>query len=259
VSAHSQIIRNISTTDLARRRTSQFFWAELFMGTLCSIASNVTHAVLRAGPSGQSVWIAAAVALVPPVVLLSSTHSASLLLRIRGTGTIYWCSLAMTVGLAGCAFALSFSALQDLAASTGAVRPELAWLWPLAVDLSIAHATFCLLAVPGDVEAARTPVWLPEQRARTAPIPWVRADEPDQTAPTDAEPELDLGDHDFAAIAEALVAEGRSRQDPRTIAEILTLHEAREMPAAIASQLGLSRSVVNRVISASRDVLPTAV
>lgn len=45
-----------------------------------------------------------------------------------------------------CAFVLSFDALRDLAIRSG-IRAELAWLWPLAVDVTIAQATIALLAL----------------------------------------------------------------------------------------------------------------
>ena len=51
----------------------------------------------------------------------------------------------MTVLLAGGAFALSFDALRALAVTAG-IRSDLAWIWPLIIDLSIAQATLALLA-----------------------------------------------------------------------------------------------------------------
>ena len=83
----------------------RFFWTVLILATLASIGGNVTHALLKAN-SGPLVAVAAAVAMVPPIVLLAATHSVGLLVRTRSTGPIYWAALAMTVGLAGCAFAL---------------------------------------------------------------------------------------------------------------------------------------------------------
>jgi hypothetical protein len=56
--------------------------------------------------------IAATAAVVPPAVLLASTHGVALLVRTRTHGATYWCALVMAVMLAICAFVLSFGALR---------------------------------------------------------------------------------------------------------------------------------------------------
>jgi hypothetical protein len=109
-----------------------------------SVAGNVAHAVLTA-PSGR-LGLAAAAAVVPPAVLLGATHSVALLVRTRRVGFSYWCALAMTVALAGCAFVLSFDALRELATALGMPRDR-AWLWPVAIDVSIANSTVSLLSL----------------------------------------------------------------------------------------------------------------
>jgi len=92
-------------------------------------------------------WVlAAAAALVPPAVLLGSTHSVAVLVRAHRVGLHYWCALAMTFVLAGCAFVLSFDALRELAVALG-MPPGRAWLWPLAIDVSIANSTLALLSL----------------------------------------------------------------------------------------------------------------
>src|ERR1700737_3848699 len=123
---------------------SRFFWLWLFTATSMSVAGNVTHAIINA-PSG-AVALAAAAAVVPPAVLLGSTHSVAVLVKTRRLGARYWCALLMTVALAGCAFVLSFDALRDLAVSLG-FHPDTAWLWPVAIDVSIAQSTLALLTL----------------------------------------------------------------------------------------------------------------
>jgi hypothetical protein len=127
------------------RGAARFFWAVLILATTASIAGNVTHAILKIG-GGPLVWVAAAVAMVPPIVLLAATHSVGLLVRTRSAGPIYAAAVVVTVGLSGCAFALSFDALWELAIRAG-VRRGIAWLWPLSVDMSIAQATIALLSL----------------------------------------------------------------------------------------------------------------
>jgi hypothetical protein len=131
----------------------RFFWVWLILATGVSVAGNVAHAVLSA--PGATVRLAAAAAVVPPAVLLGSTHSVALLVKTRRVGFSYWCALAMTVALAGCAFVLSFDALRELAVALG-MRPDRAWLWPVAIDVSIANSTLSLLSLSSPrVPAAR--------------------------------------------------------------------------------------------------------
>jgi hypothetical protein len=68
-----------SSTRLGERR---YFWALLIGAATTSVAGNALHAVV---PSNQplSPWIAAIIATIPPVFLLLSTHSLTLLIRRR--------------------------------------------------------------------------------------------------------------------------------------------------------------------------------
>ncbi len=130
--------------DAPTRGAVRFFWVWLLVATGVSVAGNVAHAVLTA-PMG-TVRLAAAAAVVPPAVLLGSTHSVALLVRAHRVGLHYWCALAMTFALAGCAFVLSFDALRDLAVALG-MPADRAWLWPVAIDVSIANSTLALLSL----------------------------------------------------------------------------------------------------------------
>jgi hypothetical protein len=153
----------------------RFCWVWLVVATSVSVAGNVAHAVLTA-PMG-TVRLAAAAAVVPPAVLLGSTHSVALLVRTHRVGPQYWCALAMTFALAGCAFVLSFDALRDLAVALG-IPPDRAWLWPVAIDVSIANSTLALLSLaprragPDGADhcddAGRHPPAKPAQRSATS-------------------------------------------------------------------------------------------
>jgi len=138
------MVADSAVNDATTRAAVRFFWVWLIGATSVSVAGNVAHAVLTA-PSA-TVQLAAAAAVVPPAVLLGSTHSLSLLVRTRRVGFNYWCALAMTATLAGCAFVLSFDALRDLAVTLG-MLPRRAWLWPVAIDVSIANSTLSLLSL----------------------------------------------------------------------------------------------------------------
>lgn len=256
------------------RRATRFYWIELAFATLASIASNVTHAVLNAGGHEPLVvLVSAAVAIVPPIVLLASTHSLALLVKISGTGAGYWVALffalMMTISLAGCAFTLSFNALKGLAASYGVIR-GLAWLWPLAIDLSIAHATLSLLVVkPKAAVATDTLRGLLRAPSVSEPPPHhggegeLQIQGPSHNGHrVDDEDDLErltgLSGYDWSSVAETLVREGRSQQDPDVVAQIISLHQNGMKPFAIAQKLRVHRSTVNRVIDATREVLQDA-
>lgn len=138
------MVADAAASDATTRRAVRFFWVWLILATSVSVGGNVAHAVLTAPTA--TLRLAAAAAVVPPAVLLGSTHSVSLLVRTRRVGFTYWCALAMTIALAVCAFVLSFDALRDLAVTLG-MLPDRAWLWPVAIDVSIANSTLSLLSL----------------------------------------------------------------------------------------------------------------
>lgn len=123
---------------------ARFFWGWLIAASAASVAGNVTHAILSAPPSPV---IAAFAAIVPPAVQIGATHGVGVLVRSNASGVAYRAALAMTVALAVSAFILSFGALRDLAERWAGYPPAVAWLWPIAVDLSVALSTVALLAL----------------------------------------------------------------------------------------------------------------
>ena len=181
-------------TTTEARGAVRFFWTWLFLATSVSVAGNVAHAVLTAPPG--TVRLAAAAAVVPPAVLLGATHSVALLVKTRRVGFIYWCALAMTFALAGCAFILSFDALRDLAVMLGMPLSR-AWLWPVSIDVSIANSTLSLLSlspprsVPAAVAQTEPFEQAAERLAATSPAPpgpAVAAPSPRESAPRDPQP-----------------------------------------------------------------------
>jgi hypothetical protein len=83
----------------------------------------------------------------------------------------------MTVALAGCAFVLSFDALTALATSLG-MTADRAWLWPCAIDLSIAQSTLALLSLTAPNRARDgAPAGVVERSTDFAPAPFSPAPE----------------------------------------------------------------------------------
>ena len=276
------ITRGSSDTGAVRGRRSAagFFWVWLIIATSMSITGNVAHAVVHAAVG--TVGLAAGAALVPPVVLLASTHSMAVLVRIRASGYTYWCALMMTVALAACAFVLSFDALRSLAIMLG-LPPAIAWLWPCAIDVAIAQATLCLLslswraAVAGVNDVAAKPL-SPQvapkngqpQTAAVRPNPQGRPSEPgsrrggasvrapagenSESAPGAMGP-VDTADIErWQQVAESIVRDGVTSKHPRLVAAILAQREAGVPPSTIGRHHNVHHTTVGRILSAAETL-----
>jgi hypothetical protein len=129
--------------DGATRSARRFYWIWLVFATSVSVLGNIAHALLVAPDAVR--LLAAVASAVPPAFVVGSTHSVALSLRMRQFALIYVLGLLMTIGVAACAFVLSFDALHALAVMLG-LPSGTAWLFPIAIDVSIAQATFGLLS-----------------------------------------------------------------------------------------------------------------
>lgn len=221
-----------------QRAATRFFWTVLFLATGVSIAGNAIHATLNT--TSVPAALAAAVATVPPLVLLASTEGVSMLVRAhRSSSAAYWCALAMTALLAVCAFVLSFDALQDLATRAG-IRAELAWLWPIAVDASIAQCTVALLSLSRDrapaelVSVSEDPFLYNEFHDNEDGLNLVAGVEPDDV---------------LRRVAKEIIEDGSTKQSPEVIAEILQRSNSGQRPSQVAQGMKLHHSTVNRVLN----------
>jgi len=253
--------------EVDHRGAVRFFWVWLVVATCMSLAGNVTHAVLDA-PRG-TVVPAAAAALVAPSVLLGSTHSVALLVKTRRVGLTYWCALAMTLTLAGCAFVLSFDALRDLAITLG-MPGDRAWLWPVAIDVSIAQSTLALLSLTSTptAPASETPVRerdLAPAASASAPQPGRNGGIPHRGRPAGAtgrrETSLAVTTSVPATagrwlpVAERLVRSGVTSKEPRVVAEILAEHAAGTPPSTIGRRLEIHHSTVSRILAGAENLV----
>jgi hypothetical protein len=130
-----------------RSAATRFFWWWLIGSAATSMLGNIAHALLNA--RWEQWWLAALAALaalIPPSGAMMATHAVAMLVRIRVGGLVFWIALLGTLGLAGCAFKVSFDALSSLARTVGMARDD-AFLWPISIDLAIAISTLCLLAM----------------------------------------------------------------------------------------------------------------
>jgi hypothetical protein len=237
-----------------------------------SVSGNVAHAVIVAPRS--ALILAAGAALVPPIVLLASTHSVALLVRTRAGGFTYWCALLMTLALASCAFVLSFDALRSLAVALG-LPSAIAWLWPCAIDVAIAQATLCLLSLNrrtavevAVVEDAASQSRRRRQRpAADRSADDVRRGRDGATGECLRMPESSLatganvsrsGDPGvvmrWTPIAETLVRQGVTTKDTALVATILAQREAGIPPSTIGRAHKVHHTTVGRILSAADEL-----
>lgn len=242
----------LSGSELAlRRRAVRFFWVVLIASSGASIVGNALHAVVHA--SSVSPVLAAAVATAPPLVLLGSTEGLSLLVKVRRRPTLtYWAALAMTLLLASAAFRLSFDALRDLAVLCG-IRPSLAWLWPLVVDVTITQATVSLLALSRQEPQADSASSLDQVEVDEADD-----DEGSVVAMVAPQRELATGrgqaarEFDHRAV-HAVIASNRTKQPPEVVRAILELHANGKKTNDISAEVQLHHTTVSRIIATAMD------
>ncbi|QFG09464.1 membrane protein [Mycobacterium phage Yuna] len=254
-----------------RGAAQRFFWGWLAAGTGASVLGNVAHAMLDTG-AGSTV-VAAALAVVPPVVLLGATHGVHALVQSRIVGAAYRAALAITVAVALAAFVLSFAALRELAVVWGGISPLIAWLVPVVIDLSITGSTIALLALSGAqrdevLDGDAQPVQQPVQpqapvhvEVRTDVHTVAQAADLHVSEPADLQPgavsvasliarEAATSDAlaEHLPTAEAILAAGVTRIDRVKVAEVLTDHAEGVKPSMIARNRSVGYSTVVRIL-----------
>ncbi|MGA4791291.1 DUF2637 domain-containing protein [Nocardia sp. AB354] len=237
-------------------RVHAFFWCVLVASATVSVTGNAVHAVLHAPVPP----IAGAVAVVPPIALLTAVHGVTVLQRkqVRST-TAHRLAVVLTVLIAAGAFWLSFTALRSLAELAGIPHNQ-AWLWPLIIEGSMTQATVALISItqPPHGTSATT-----EDVASAGPTTV-----PD-TPPESSRPPADnntvrtteatiSGATTWSEIAAEICARDPARRrDPDAVAHILALHYAEGLSASeIAERTHRSRSTVSRIVSRAKALDP---
>ncbi|MCW2653069.1 MAG: hypothetical protein JWR32_4045 [Mycobacterium sp.] len=255
-------------TDLrvtGERGAAKFFWAVLISATCASVAGNVTHAVINV--PARAAFVAAAVALVPPAVLLGATHSVAVLVRTRASaGFSYWCALAMTLALAFGAFVLSFDALRALAITAG-IAPGRAWLWPLVIDMSIAQSTIALLSLTvRHRRSGRTGVATSDSAkppavggARMGPQPRravfaAVADAAERLPSATPPPPHRAAAGDWLSFADLLISHGVTSIERDKVAKVLAESAAKTPPTTIGRRWDVHHSTVKRIQAAAKEL-----
>ncbi|MGW4352264.1 DUF2637 domain-containing protein [Nocardia sp. NPDC004582] len=247
-------------------RAHVYFWCELATAAAISITGNAIHAALRA----QALpLLAAAVAIVPPIELLAAVHAVTILLRAHAhTRLIHTLAILMTVLIAVAAFSLSFTALRDLAGTTGIPATQ-AWLWPLIIEGSMTQATVAILALarspqpptrttsalhtasaPGTLSIPESHNGADANVVRTRP-----GSELDRRIATSEVPYAPHGScprvGGWAEVAAAICdRDPARRRDPAEVAIVLSKHfDQGQTPTQISHEIRRSRSTISRIIS----------
>lgn len=271
-----------TTVNPDARKAQRFFWCWLIAATAASITGNVSHALLATstGNSTANPIVAAALAVVPPVVQVGATHGVHVLVNARITGAAYRTALAITVALVVFAFVLSFEALRELAIVYAGMNPATAWLWPLVIDLSITGSTVSLLALTrahrnATMNAAaeeqhapthlETPYEIPSDTAEAgnpAPTPVPALAAITTSSPTPETPAALAATERVASTtpepeeawagelrnAEHIVNEGFTRIGRTKVAQVLHAHREGTPPGTIARKLNVGYRTVVRIL-----------
>jgi hypothetical protein len=240
----------------ALRGASRFYWAWLVFATGMSILGNVTHALLVAPDDLR--LLAAIASVVPPTFVLGSTHSVAVGLTLRRYALAYMLGLVMTIGVAACAFVLSFDALRGLAVMLGWPSGT-AWLFPIVIDVSIAQATFGLLSLSSFQAKRVSPASAADaighgtrpRRATSTATPGATTGNPvARTAPKPAD--LDPLVARWERTAHELIRNGTTSKDPQIVAAILAEHAIGIPPSTISRRRNVHHSTVGRILQAAQ-------
>lgn len=237
-----------------RSQARQFFWGWLLFAMAVSIGGNVIHAWMSAPVDRR--FLAAIAAAVPPAVLLGSTHSVALLIRTRRRdyrlvdAIVLGVGMLLTVGVAVCAFTMSFFSLRDLMLMLG-VLGSVAWLWPVAVDLSLICSSLGLLSLT-EPEAGAAESSAPSTPAAAAVEAAVTNNGPSAPA------ERRLWWESIAAVVREEVSDYRKVADlsPGKLGEILQrMYDENESGRSITDSTGLHHREVKAIKESADGVL----
>jgi hypothetical protein len=224
----------------------------LTVSAVVSVAGNAAHAIMHAHTAPA---VAAVVAVVPPIALLTAVHGVTILLRAPSPGrATHRAATLMTMLIAAAAFWLSFTALRSLAELAG-IPHQQTWLWPLIIEGSMTQATTALIALsrphPGP-RAAYGTASTENMNLQSPTDDDIRPPDPIPEAVTlTTEPvHTRSGDHQWAEIATIICARDPARRrDPADIIQILTWHHDDGLtPTEIARRSTRSRSTISRIL-----------
>lgn len=214
------------------------YTAVLVLVAMLSVVGNVVYGLTAAPTTDTALspgWAGVAHA-VPPIILLAITEVLALgTAKLGGRGRAW--TLGGVVVIAIAAFALSFDALYEVAVMAR-VRPELAWLVPVMLDVAIVVCTVMVLTAGRQIaadaaEAATLEVANQEARGGNAATLEVATHADHAGATVDRTPTV--GDHRVVTQDATAVATQRSVGDQpvvtQDVAEVVTQTPVGDHPA----------------------------
>lgn len=273
------------------RQDRRFLWLWLTAATVCSVAGNVGHALVEAltratAPAGAVpvtppltadplFWGSVGWAVVPPILLMLAVHGLPTLARMLGTEDTDTLLKGVVWGVVTAAFGWSAYGIFTFTVAVG-VPAAVAWVAPLAIDLSVFGATRGLvktapLAARLKVHESTTLAHEPESTEPMTPAVTVRDPKPTESVtrahepkPTVREPKpvtprvvQDREPMDYRAAARQLVESGKTTLTAETIVKLMTLRDEVGMTAAVAAT-GVNLSTAKRTAKNVRELATAA-
>lgn len=252
------------------RSDRRFLWLWLTVATTLSVAGNVGHAWLTVPPGTQQ-GMAIGWAAAPPALLMLAIHGLPTLARMLGRDerdplltVVVW---GVTVG----AFGWSAFGIFTFTVAMG-VPPQVAWVAPVVIDLSVFGATRGLVLTapmaarmkagiaPAESSAPAAPVQVNRQTTPASDPKKTPANNPASTRKgavttpeNDPEPTRKgaVADPELTTLATRIAASGAVRQPVEVVAEILSELESGRGIKPTATALGLTPGVVRNVRDAA--------
>lgn len=241
----SKVFGSSAAAELRRARI--FFWAVILLSSATSIAGNGAHTWVATDVTIPR-ELATAVAVAPPVFLILCIEGIAALIRTLYKATwLFWLNVGMTAILALFACFLSFEALRDLAIGAG-IPPEMAFMWPVIVDVATAIATSSVVYLSRFREG-RLPDMDVEQNI----------EEPDETEPSDpfddeSGPTTITLREEHAERAATIRSRRRLRKSTDDVQRVLALSDNGKTVDDIATLTNMTPGTVRRILGTDRAV-----
>ncbi|QZH69463.1 DUF2637 domain-containing protein [Mycolicibacterium farcinogenes] len=239
----SKVFGSSAAAELRRARI--FFWAVILLSSATSIAGNGAHTWVATDVTIPR-ELATAVAVAPPVFLILCIEGIAALIRTVYQATwLFWANVVMTAILAIFACVLSFEALRDLAIGAGIPR-EMAFMWPVIVDVATAIATSSVVYLSRFREGR-----LPEVNVEQS------IEEPDELSdPSDNESSattITLRE-EHAERAATIRSRRRLRKSTDEVQRVLALSDNGKTVDDIAAITKMTPGTVRRILGTDRAV-----
>lgn len=235
----------MNAANLTMRADRRFLWLWLTIATSLSVAGNVGHAWLTVS-QGAARWAAIGWATVPPILLMLAVHGIPVLARMLGVEKNDKMLNCVAWGVVAVAFGWSATGIYAFTVSTG-TPPQLAWLAPVGIDLSVFGAT------RGLVLTAPLAARMKLGEKQPAPTKKQPAQQPASLGRVSAKQVEPSGE--ASTLAQRIAASAAAKVSEKQIAEILALTKEGESQRKIAEAVGTNSTTVGRIQNKARELV----